>query len=139
MKFSILSLGLLSLSAASVLSIPSKAQAVCVGVDVPTQIAIHGEGTTAHQQSTSQFGATSDCFGNTTVNTGTQVYTGNGDISQTQDNTHYLSGSDESGAFVEPFVETDNLFFSVPTQVNLDVLPNGDYYGNNGLMPGGNG
>lgn len=123
MKFPILSLGILSLSTMSVLSMPSEAQAVCVGVDVPTQIAIHGEGTEATQQSESNFVADPGCFGNTTVHTGTQVYTGNGDISQTQSNNHILSGADESGAFVEPYVDTNPLFFSVPTQVQLDVLP----------------
>lgn len=131
MKFPILSLSLLSLSAMSVMVMPSEAQAVCVGVDVPTQVAIHGQGTQATQQSESNFEAEPGCFGSTTVHTGTQVYTGNGDIDQTQSNSHYLGGSDPN---VSPYVEdTDPLFFSVPTQVELDVLPDpalGGYYGN---------
>lgn len=134
MKFPILSLSLLSLSALSVSMMPSEAQAVCVGVDVPTQIAIHGEGTEATQQSESNFEAAPGCFGNTTVHTGTQVYTGQGDIEQTQSNSHFLGGADEQGAAASQFVDTDPLFFSVPTQVQLDVLPDPtltDYYGGN--------
>ena len=139
MKFPILSLSLISLSAIFVISIPSEAQAVCVGVDIPTQIAIHGQNTIANQQSESHFEAEPGCFGSTTVHTGTQVYTGNGDIDQTQSNYHYLGGSSEQGAYVEPYIDnTDPLFFSVPTQVELDVLPDPsllpdpamqDYYG----------
>ncbi len=137
MKFPIFSLGLLSLSAISVVSMPSPAQAVCVGVDVPTQVAVHGQNTEANQQSTSHFEAEPGCFNSTTVHTGTQVYTGNGDIDQAQTNHHYLGGSDQGG-YVEPYVETDPLFFSVPTQVELDVFPDPsllpdshmqDYYG----------
>lgn len=130
MKFPILSLSLLSLWSLSVVVMPSEAQAVCVGVDVPTQVAIHGQNTQANQQSESNFEAEPGCFGSTTVHTGTQVYTGNGDIDQTQSNSHYLGGS--SNPEVSPYVETDPLFFSVPTQVELDVLPDpslGGYYG----------
>jgi len=127
MKFPFLSLSLLSIS--TVVMMPSEAQAVCVGIDVPTQIAIHGQNTQANQQSESHFEADPDCFGSTTVHTGTQVYTGNGDIDQTQSNSHYLGGSDGSNA--NSYVDTDPLFFSVPTQVELDVLPDpslgGDY------------
>ncbi|MGD1899475.1 MAG: hypothetical protein ACFB16_21335 [Phormidesmis sp.] len=132
MKFPILSLGLLSLSALSITIMPSEAQAVCVGVDVATQVAIHGQNTEANQHSESHFEAEPGCFGSTTVHTGTQVYTGQGDIDQSQSNSHYLGGSDESGADAAPYVDTDPLFFSVPTQVELDVLPDpstNGYYG----------
>ncbi len=131
MKLPILSLSLLSLSAISIMSMPSEAQAVCVGVDVPTQIAIHDQNTVATQQSESHFEAEPGCFGSTTVHTGTQVYTGNGDIDQTQSNYHYLGGNSEQDAYAESYTDTDPLFFSVPTQVDLNILPDPalyDYY-----------
>ncbi|MEO1392616.1 MAG: hypothetical protein AAFV90_06870 [Cyanobacteria bacterium J06634_5] len=132
MKFPILSLSLFSLSALSISLLPAEAQAVCVGIDVPTQIAIHGENTEATQQSESHFEAAPGCFGSTTIHTGTQVYTGHGNIDQSQSNSHYLGGSDEQSGYASPYIDDEPLFFSVPTQVDLNVLPDPtltDYYG----------
>lgn len=132
MKFPVLSLGLLSLSAMSVLFAPATAQAQCVGVDVPTQIALHGPNDEVNQSSGSAFEVEPGCSGSTTVHTGTQVYTGYGDLNQDQTNYHYLGGSSDQSGYAGSFVETDPLVFSVPTQVNLNVLPDSallDYYG----------
>lgn len=129
MKFKALSIGLLSLSAmSSVLFVSRSAQAVCVGVDVPTQIAIHGVNDEATQYSESQFDVESGCFGSTTVNTGTQVHTGQGDIHQEQVNSHHLGGNDQQNTYVDPYLESvDPFVISVPTQVDLNVLPDSSY------------
>jgi hypothetical protein len=132
MKFPILSLGLLSLSAMSVLFMPANAQAQCVAVDVPTQIALHGPDDEANQYSESNFVTEPGCSGSSTVHTGTQVYTGYGDINQVQRNDHYLGGAGEQSGYTDGGY-TDPLVFSVPTQVDLNVLPDPallDYYGN---------
>ena len=131
MKFPVLSLGLLSLSTISVLFTPANAQAQCVGVDVPTQIALHGPNDEVNQSSESTFEVEPGCSGSTTVHTGTQVYTGYGDLNQEQTNYHYLGGSSNQSGYASS-VETDPLLFSVPTQVDLNVLPDPallDYYG----------
>ncbi len=131
MKFSVLSLGLLSLSAMSVLFTPAQAQAQCVGVDVPTQIALHGPNDEVNQSSESNFQVEPGCSGSTTVHTGTQVYTGYGDFNQAQTNDQYLGGTSDQSGYADSPGETGPLLFSVPTQVNLNVLPDPamlDYY-----------
>ena len=125
MKFKALSLGLLSLSAISASAlvsalIPSSAHAQCVAVNAPTQIAINGYTDETNQQSAAYMAAEEDCFGSTTTYTGTQVFTGPGDVNQVQNSTHYLGGTYE-GPYEVP--SSDPLFFNVPTQVEVDVLP----------------
>ncbi len=119
-----LSLGLLSLSFVPVLLAPAPALAVCVGIDVPTQIAVHDAESEATQYSESQFEAEPGCFGSTTVNTGTQVHTGQGDIYQEQVNNHQLGGGGGDQSY---YPEIDPVFISVPTQVDVNVLPETSY------------
>ncbi len=118
MKLKALSFGLLSLSFMPALLAPKPAHAICVGIDVPTQIAVTSTEAEATQHSESQFEAEPGCFGSTTVSTGTQVYTGQGDVHQEQTNGHYLGGGGE-----EYYPELDPVFISVPTQVEVNVLP----------------
>lgn len=122
MAIKLLSLGLFSLSFVPVLLAPKPAQAVCIGIDVPTQIVVHDSEGEATQYSESQFEAEPGCFGSTTVNTGTQVYTGQGDIHQEQINNHHLGGGGEGY-----YPEIDPVFISVPTQVDVNALPESSY------------
>ena len=122
MTLKVFSLGLLSLSLMPALLAPKPAQAVCVGIDVPTQIVVNGTDDSATQHSESQFEAEPGCFNSTTVNTGTQVYTGQGDVHQEQNNSHYLGGGDEGY-----YPEIDPVLISVPTQVNVNALPESSY------------
>ena len=116
------SFGLLSLLCGSALLVPNPAQAVCLGIDLPTQIVVNGAEDSATQYSESQFEADPGCFNSTTVNTGTQVHTGQGDVHQEQINHHQLGGGDQGY-----YPEIDPVFISVPTQVDVNVLPESSY------------
>lgn len=124
MKLKSLFIGILPLSFVLTLSMHRTARAVCIGLDIPTQIAIHGAGDESTQYSESQFAAEPGCTDAVTVNTGTQVYSGYGDIHQEQVNYHQLGGGEGSSYYPA----TDPVFVSVPTQINLDVLPDESYW-----------
>jgi hypothetical protein len=93
MKRHLFSLSLLSFASLLPLapSFTNSANA-CVMVDANPQVAIHPEGTTADQQSTSNMSADDNCFDNNTINSTTQVQMGDGDIKQTHQSDQVVGG-----------------------------------------------
>ncbi|MGB7087088.1 MAG: hypothetical protein WBD47_16130 [Phormidesmis sp.] len=134
MKFPILSLGLLSLSAMSTLLVPSSAHAFCTSYDVPVQVAVTGSTDDIDQYSESQMVAEEGCYNSHTGNVGVQVYTGPGSVTQEQSSDHYVGGTYDPEAPEAIYVpESDPLFISVPVQVEAEVPPYDpafqEYYG----------
>lgn len=98
MKLNILSLGLFSLSTLLPLTpaITSQADAACVMVDANTQVAIHGSQNPASQSNQVEMRNAEDCFGNVTVDTGTQVSSTPGEVQQSRSSSHIVGGSTEN-------------------------------------------
>ena len=98
MKFNGLSLGLLSLATLLPLapSITSGASAACVMVDVATQVAIHGSHNPASQSNNVEMTNNENCFGNVTVDTGTQVSSSPGEVEQSRNSSHFVGGGTEN-------------------------------------------
>ncbi|NBD31990.1 MAG: hypothetical protein GVY17_03195 [Cyanobacteria bacterium] len=95
MKISTLSLGLLSLPTLLSLTpvLTSQANAACVMVDVNTQVAIRGSHNPASQGNDVDMANGENCFGNVTVDTGTQVSSTPGEVEQSRSSSHYVGGS----------------------------------------------
>jgi hypothetical protein len=124
MKRYVLSLGLLSLTSLSIILSGAPAQAVCIGTDVSTQVALHGSPDGVDQDNDASLYAESGCFGSTTTSADTQVYTGSGDnVSQQRESQHYLGGTYESDSYADPYLEGPVLFFPVETQVDVYTPP----------------
>jgi hypothetical protein len=123
-KHYVLSLGLLSLTALSILLPSGSAQAVCIGTDISTQIALHGSQDGVDQSNDTTLYAEPGCFGSTTTSADTQVYTGSGEnLSQERESQHYLGGTYDSNSYADPYLEGSTLFFPVETQVEVYTPP----------------
>lgn len=107
---------LLSVSALVPLALltPS-ASAVCVMTDVSVQIAIHGSRNPAKQTNNVDMQSEGECFGNTTTSTSTQIYVGPGDVEQTRNSSHFVSGGTNDGTNINGPV------IRVPVHVPVDV------------------
>ncbi|MGF1479983.1 MAG: hypothetical protein ACFB4I_10895 [Cyanophyceae cyanobacterium] len=117
MKFNILSLGLFSLSSLLPLApvVTSQASAACVMVDVATQVAIRGSHTPAAQSNDVGMNHDENCFGNVTVDTGTQVSSSPGDVEQSRNSSHYVGGGSEDHYGLRGPV------IGVPVETQVDV------------------
>jgi hypothetical protein len=65
-------------------------------VDANTQVAIHGSQKPASQSNNVEMRNAQDCFGNVTVDTGTQFSSTPGEVQQSRNSTHEVGGSIEN-------------------------------------------
>ncbi|CAA9586252.1 hypothetical protein AVDCRST_MAG81-3870 [uncultured Synechococcales cyanobacterium] len=117
MKFKLFAHSLLSVSALLTLashSTPS-ASAACVMTDVAAQVAIHGSKKPSQQTNNVDMQNEGACLGNTTTNTGTQVYAGPDDVEQTRNSSHFNGGSTDDKT------EIDGPVIRVPVSVPVDI------------------
>lgn len=125
MKRHLFSLSLLSV--ATLLPLASsftKTANACVMVDANPQVAIHPEGTTADQQSTSNMSADDNCFDNNTINSTTQVQMAPGDIKQTHDSQQVVGGGNiNNTGLTTPTIK-------VPVNPKVDVTVPKEAFGN---------
>ncbi|BAZ08311.1 hypothetical protein NIES4071_01160 [Calothrix sp. NIES-4071] len=91
-----------------------KASATCINVAVDNQIAIRDRNQPATQRRNTNQSISSDCFGNTSTATGTQVYTGGGKVNQTINRTQHLSGGKNPTGVRMPHIN-----INVGTKVNV--------------------
>jgi hypothetical protein len=93
-----------------------KASATCINVAVDNQIAIRDRNKPATQRRNSNQSISSDCFGNTSTATGTQVYTGGGRVNQTINRNQHLSGGHNPTGVKMPHINVN-----VGTQVDVPL------------------
>jgi hypothetical protein len=118
MKFGIVSLGLLSISAGLNLIATdlAPASAQCVMADIAVQAAIHGSRQRSLQTNEVEMISTPLCVGNTSVSTSIQVQVGGtGQVIQQRRSRHHLEGT---GGYPMP---VNGPTVAVPVQVQVDV------------------
>lgn len=123
MKFTRILVSLFSLSTVSAFipSLTPAAKAVCVAVDVPVQVAVHGKDSHVNQVNNTTQKIDPNCFGNTSVHTGTQTYVGNGNADQIRNSTQILGPGHNP---LPGGVKTPNIKIQTPVQVKVPALPN---------------
>ena len=120
MKFQNLFLGLFSISALSAFipSLTPAAKAVCAAIDVPVQVAVHSKNSTVNQVNNSNQAIADDCYGNTSVHSGSQTYVGSGNAEQVRNSTQVLGGGHNPTGVKGPHIK-----IQVPVQVDVPGLP----------------
>lgn len=102
MKFKLLSLGLLSISALLPFAptLTPAASAQCVMADISTQVAIHGSKEKAQQSNEVDQQSEGECVGNSIVHADTQTAITPGRATQTRTSNQRISGGQGNGTGV---------------------------------------
>jgi hypothetical protein len=128
MKFQLISLSLLSISALSLTpSLTAPASAACAMTDVGVQVSVHGSHDPTRQINNSTMESGEHCLGSTATNVGTQVYVGSGPVEQVRNSYEYVGGD----ASAYPGFNTPVI--GVPVGVPVDVYApayDPSFYGN---------
>ena len=83
------------------------ATASCVMTDIALQLQISGTQQSGQQVNNVGMAVDGPCWGNTTTNVQSQIYTGAGDATQIRDSNHLVGGSDSVGSsFDGPVIGT---------------------------------
>jgi predicted ATP-grasp superfamily ATP-dependent carboligase len=120
MNFKLLSLSLFSVAAASSFlpAFSQRADATCVLNDVNIQVTVRDRNSSANQVNNTNQQAADDCFGNTVTSTGTQVFTGSGNVDQIRNSNQFAGGGNNPTGVKTPIIKVNPSI-----QVDVPALP----------------